>query len=111
MSETSDIVRPSIEDIRALGIPCERIQSGWAKGLKGGRMKLADTGTPDIWTALCWIEAKRPGEKPTPEQLAWHAAAKRWGIPVEISESREQTIAIIKRRLQTHRFEERMGWL
>lgn len=114
MSETSSIVRPSIEAIRQLGIPCERIQTGTIP-LRGGRfLHCADPGTADIWTALGWLEGKVPGgytkKKTADAQRAWRERARAWGVRVEQTESIEQTIAIVKRWLAEYEHEKAMGW-
>lgn len=114
MSETSSIVRPSIDAIRALGIPCERVHSGRVR-VKRGYMQLADAGCPDIWTALGWLEAKLPGDKNTRKrtgipQQQWRDRARAWGVRVEQTEGLEQTIAIVKRWLAEYEHERAMGW-
>lgn len=38
---------------------------------------------------IIWIEVKRPGEKLSPVQVAWHAAAKKRGETVFVFESVE----------------------
>lgn len=45
-------------------------------------------GMPDLfashaaWGVSAWIEVKRPGQKPTPEQLAWHERQRAAGVNV-----------------------------
>lgn len=116
MSETSTIVRPSIEEIRKLGIPCERVHSGRVLVKGGYVMHLATGGTPDIWTALGWIEGKLPETKKKmnkeklKRQADWKATAERWGVRVAESNSVEQTIEIVKGWLEDHQHRRAMGW-
>ena len=53
-----------------------RIQCGNV-GVKGGRMQLAESGTPDLCVTLkrgrvLWIETKKQDGEPNPAQVAWH---------------------------------------
>lgn len=105
----TELTRGLREAIRSLGMPCERVHSGKVK-VKRGWMQLASVGTPDLWSPLCWIECKMPGEKPTPEQLAWHATAERWGCRVEVVQSVEQGARRIRELLKAREFEQQMGW-
>jgi hypothetical protein len=48
-----------------------------------------EIGVPDFVILLPWkkflvVEAKRPGEKPTPAQRDWHAEAARLDHPVQV---------------------------
>jgi len=63
---------------------------------------------PDAWSwhdglASRWIarslavEVKRPGEKPTPEQVAWQEAMRRAGWVVGICTSPEEALDLIRR--------------
>lgn len=65
-----------------LGIPNERVQSGMARGLKGGVMRLAGTGTPDRWTAYGWLEVKTDEGELSDEQRRWHERARQHGVRV-----------------------------
>ena len=94
MGETA-ISKASRAEIRKLGVPCERVQSG----RRGRKFHCAGAGTPDTWTALGWIEFKQPGEELSPDQKRWHARAKAWGVRVAVSHSVSETIAIV------------LGWL
>jgi hypothetical protein len=106
MGETA-ISKASRDEIRKLGVPCERVQSG----RRGKRFHCAGAGTPDTWTALGWIEFKQPWEELNDDQKRWHARAKAWGVRVAVSHSVSETIAIIRGWLREKQFEERMGWL
>lgn len=84
-SET-DVSRRIQRALEAMGLLVVRVHSGKVK-VRGGWMRLAAKGTPDIWTELGWIEVKKPGEDRSPEQVAWHAEAKRRGINVAVADS------------------------
>ena len=47
----------------------------------------AEAGTPDVLVMQpgdparhVWLEIKRPGQNPTPDQIRWHAWAKKSGV-------------------------------
>ena len=60
-----------------------RLNSGKARGLNGGMMHLCPPGTPDrfcIYRGLpVFIEVKKPGEKPSAEQIAAHELIRTKG--------------------------------
>jgi len=71
MSETSELVGPTIRALTQLGIWCWRNNAG-----KRGGVQMAPTGSPDILGVLpggvlFGLEAKAPGKKPTQEQIQW----------------------------------------
>jgi hypothetical protein len=62
MSETSDVVRPLLAALEALGIECHRIHCGKAR-VRGGFLHLNKPGKPDIGGVLpggraFYVEAK-----------------------------------------------------
>jgi len=68
-----------------LGLWNTRTQSGAIKTASGHIMKLCRAGTPDRIFAAglhVWIEVKRPGEVPSPDQVAAIAALKANGALV-----------------------------
>ena len=97
MSETSDIVTPTLKAIARLGCIAWRVNSGGRRG----RVTLAPAGTPDILGVLApsgrlfGLEAKLPGGKPTEAQRAWHAAAIRDGVRVAVVHSVEEAIRTV----------------
>lgn len=48
MSETSEVTRPLLDALRALGLWAVRMQSGRVKSKGGGWIHLSPAGTPDI---------------------------------------------------------------
>jgi hypothetical protein len=95
--------------LEAKGVPFERVQSGQLR-VKRGRLHCASKGTPDYWSALGWIECKVPGGKLSPEQEAWHAEAKRWGVRVAVVTSGAETAEVLDRWLSAREYELSMGW-
>lgn len=62
MSETSEVVRPILKALEALGVPCHRIHCGKVR-VRGGWLHLNSPGKPDIGGTLpggraFYIEAK-----------------------------------------------------
>jgi len=82
--------------LAAKGCRCIRIQSGILRVQSGsaGRsyfVHCAEPGTPDLLViragVYTWLEVKRPGEEPTPEQCAWHLWARKQGLRVAVVHS------------------------
>lgn len=103
------IQRSIVETIEALGVPCERVQAGQHK-VRGGYMHCASNGTPDLWTALGWIEVKKPGEDLSEDQRKWHEAAKRFGVRVAVVHSVQDAVLVVKSWLAELNHERAMGW-
>ena len=108
MSET-DISRDIRKAIEAIGVPVERVQTGMVR-VRGGWMHLANDGTPDLWTPLGWLEVKRPGEEPDPEQKQWHARAEAWGVRVAVVTSVREAVDVVMRWKANREHERSMGW-
>lgn len=58
-------------------------------------------GVPDLHCAYpsqglngLWIEMKRPGEAPRPEQLTWHERLRAAGHRVEVCHSAKEAFAV-----------------
>lgn len=53
------------------------------KGSKGNSTVYYTKGTPDLWILKAgrwaWIELKRPGQHPDPDQQAWHETCRAQG--------------------------------
>lgn len=53
------------------------------KGSRGNSTVYYTKGTPDLWILKAgrwaWIELKRPGQHPDPEQQAWHTQCRAQG--------------------------------
>lgn len=94
MSET-DLSRAIRKALGAMGIPCERVQSGRVR-VKGGFLTLAGEGTPDIVTPYGWLEIKLPGEKPRENQLSWHQAWQAQGAKVAVVASVAEAVRIVR---------------
>ena len=60
-------------------------------------------GMPDLyvsheaWRVRCWIEVKRPGERPTPAQHAWHNRERAAGGIVLVCTSAMDALTQINR--------------
>lgn len=101
MSET-DLARNARAAIRRAfpAIKLRRLQSGQVfKGRR--RIVLGEGGWPDlVWfhkpALMGFIEWKRPGEKPDPEQLKVHADLRAMGFRVEVCEDIPAAIAVIR---------------
>lgn len=97
MSETSDVVTPILKRLELLGYRPERMQSG---ALRGGRVRLAPEGTPDLHVAVegqcVYLECKRRDGKVTKEQERRHAELRRNGAIVEVVRSVEEAEIVIR---------------
>jgi hypothetical protein len=57
------------------------------------RASMISRGVPDlyachpVWQIRFWCEVKRPGQRPTAHQLAWHAAERAAGGTVVVATS------------------------
>lgn len=93
MNETtlSAQIRQALE---SAGYWVERMQSGKAK-VRRGYMQLCSPGTPDLLVVspYGWLEVKVPGKKRNPDQIAWHARAKKLGIRVAVVTSAGDALA------------------
>lgn len=98
MSETSDIVTPTLKAIARLGCIAWRVNSGGRRG----RVTLAKAGTPDILGVLApsgrlfGLEAKMPGKKPTEVQRAWHEAAIASGVRIAVVHSVAEAVEVVR---------------
>lgn len=104
LSETQ-ISRGIQDAIEAMGLIVERLQSGTATGLRGGRMRLASPGTPDLFVAVgggLFLECKTPTGKLSENQLRWHRIARAHGVRVEVVRSVEDAVRVVleMRRMQ-----------
>lgn len=97
--ETS-IQTKCLEALERAGVWAIRVNSGLAKGLYGGIIHLAPKGTPDllVLSPYLWAEIKRPGKRPSDEQLVWHAKAEQLGVPVVVVSSPEELLVEIEKR-------------
>jgi hypothetical protein len=107
VSETaiSKAIREAVENV--CGVPCFRVNSGG----RIGRVKLAPSGTPDIYTHLGWLEVKRPGEELSEKQEAWHSKAKEFGVRVATVRSVQEAVATVSRWKAAREFERANGWI
>lgn len=105
----TDIVRNIREAVRKLGIPCERVHSGKVK-VRRGWMQCASVGTPDLWTALGWLEVKVPGQQATNDQFEWHGRAHFWGVRTAVVDSVEKAVSTVLDWRSEYEHEKAMGW-
>lgn len=88
------------EALRWRGCYVERRNSGAVKTAKGGLVRLAPAGTPDLALILPggragFCEVKRPGEGPTAIQLACHEELRRYGAVVVVAHSVDEALALL----------------
>lgn len=95
-SKTETPIQAQIKtELERLGYWVIRTQ---VKGSTGARsVATGEVGMPDLWLpGLGNIEVKKPGEDPTPEQLAWHARARSVGICVGVAESVAEAVELAR---------------
>jgi len=93
-SNETALASAAIKALRCLGYECIRVNSGRRPIPGGGYSHGARSGTPD-WLVVhpyCWLEFKDLAKR-NPAQIAWHAWAKRMGIPV-LEEARSVAEAV-----------------
>lgn len=88
MSETSTIVTPALRALsRIPGVIAFRLPASTGSY----RIRGAGTGAPDIGCVVngraLFLEAKKPGEEPSADQLKWHEDARRAGAVVVVVRS------------------------
>lgn len=94
MATETEVKKMGCDILRDNGYIVERLQSGKVK-VKGGWMQLCDTGTPDTHIVglkgfhFYW-ETKKPGGKPSKEQLLKKADYESRGFLVYITDSYEE---------------------
>ena len=63
-------------------------------------MRLASSGTPDLWWAYRghsgWLEVKTTAGELSHEQERWHSRARQQGVRVYIVRSVEQAIRVVR---------------
>jgi hypothetical protein len=94
-SQETLLAQQSIKLLRGAGFCCIRLQSGSRKAVDGW-IHGAPKGTPD-WFVVCpfiLLEFKDLSE-PSKEQLAWHAWARRCGIPVAVPRTPAQAFQAV----------------
>ena len=89
----TQIQKDIIEYLHARNIRAWRTNSGKARY----NIKLAPNGTPDIIGYLpggkfLGIEVKKPGCKPSEEQLKWHADAQEQGCAIIVAHSLDDVV-------------------
>jgi hypothetical protein len=80
------------------GFWVERVQAGSAK-VRGGYARFAEKGTPDLLIVAPvygWLEVKLPGEELNPNQVKWHARAKRQGVRVGTADSVDRALGFVQ---------------
>jgi hypothetical protein len=67
------------------------------------RPSMLTRGVPDLyaahprWGLRAWIEVKRPGEKPSPDQVAWHRCERLAGGTVLVADSVAAVVEALKK--------------
>lgn len=98
MSETSDIVTPTLEALKHMGVIAWRVNAGG----RTRRSVQAPPGTPDIIGALppngrlFGLEAKAGKGKLSEAQEAWHERARRSGVLVGVIRSWKEAVDLVE---------------
>lgn len=82
-----DALRASSVWVIRTGVSNKRGRNGAASG---------EPGMPDLWTPWGWIEVKLPGEPLRPEQVEWHAKARRHDVNVGVATSAREAIDLVR---------------
>ena len=88
----NDVEKQCLDLLRLLGFNPIRLHAGTFKSLDGKRhLKGVEKGTPDYCVPLFYVETKRPGEKPTPEQTQKIEELQLiWKLPSAVVSSPEE---------------------
>jgi hypothetical protein len=100
MNETRDIVKPILDYCNQVGIFARRRHLG-AYLIGNRRVKSPEAGRADLWGILrsgrhFEAEIKKPGEKPSDEQLEWLGDCARVGAVAFWTDSLDGFIKIIE---------------
>lgn len=94
-----DIQRGILDALAWRGVYALRINSGAIRTERGGMVRGAPAGTPDV---LCivggravFLEVKRPGNKPTALQLEMHARLRAAGATVVVVTSVDEALEAV----------------
>lgn len=103
MSETHDVVRPTIELLNGIpGVVAERLHAGRVK-VRGGWMHLGHPGAPDVVATVkglsVYFEAKTAKGLVSEEQLEWHARARRAGAMVFVIRKPSAAVEVVRKIL------------
>jgi hypothetical protein len=94
----NDVEAQCLDVLRLRQYRPERLHSGTFKSLDGRRfVKMHDKGTPDYVVAhpqhsAFYLETKRPGESPTPEQAKKHIELRVCGFHVVVIDRIEDLV-------------------
>ncbi len=90
MSET-ELQAIIMDELRKLGFWVIRLGVNKRRGRRGTNS--GERGMPDLYLpGLGHAEVKLPGEELSPDQVAWHAKAKRYNVRVTVWTSAAQAI-------------------
>jgi hypothetical protein len=121
MNPETQLSRSIASVLRAMGHTVIRVQSGVVK-VRGGWMRLADPGTPDLCLPFLpgWLEVKLPARtvgvtskrkraatKPNEAQREWHTKAAKAGVKVAVVRSASEAVDVIRRWQMEARGEEK----
>jgi hypothetical protein len=96
MQTETQVKREITKTLERFGVWVERIHTGMVP--VGGRwIHGARTGTPDtvVISPPGWLEVKRPGEEPSPEQVDWHEKARKAGHRVAVVHSAQEAVRVV----------------
>lgn len=93
MTTETDLSRAIVLALRQRGVWVIRTGVTHKRGSRGTQS--GESGMPDLWTPLGWIEVKRPGEKLLASQQRWHDKARRHGVAVGVARSVGEAMALV----------------
>lgn len=95
----NDVERQCLDILRLRGFRPIRLQSGKFQTLDGRWITIGEAGLPDYVIPLFFVETKRPGGEPSPEQQQkiWELE-KLWGLRTAVVDSVEALIEWLDKR-------------
>lgn len=82
-----------VKALRSVGVWVIRTGVTRKRGYSGTQS--GEPGMPDLWTPHGWLEVKLPGEALSPNQIAWHAKAKRHGVRVWTVDTVREAVTVV----------------
>lgn len=99
----AEVEKACIDLLQHYGYRCHRLHTELIHTRRGGRRLVGEPSQPD-WivvharpTRWFYLEMKRPGEKPTTGQAAWHEAARKEGAVVIVADGVPSLLAALER--------------
>ena len=99
----AEVEKACIDLLQHYGYRCHRLHTELIHTRHGGRRLVGETSQPD-WIVVrpppgpwFYLEMKRPGEKPTAGQAAWHEVARKDGAVVIVADGVPALLAALER--------------